>query len=342
MKNADFPSLLTAFLTNYLPGQRNVSANTIKAYRDTFVLFLRFCRDTHGWTPEKLGLQKINESVVLEFLDFLERERHCCKRTRNQRLTALHSFFRYAQTEMPEYLVQCQRILAIPFHRPQNRPVTYLSPDELALLLSKIDLKTSGGRRDAVLLSFLYDSGARVQELCDLTPRDLRLDQPAHVLLSGKGKKKRIVPLMANTVHLLQQHLKENGLLMEHCRDRPLFTNRFKTQITRSGVRYILLKYVQRSGIERPRKTDTISPHTLRHTKAMHLLMAGAPLPIIRDFLGHEDISTTGLYARANIEMKRAALEKTEKISPSLPPSAMIWKDDVDLLEWLQKLCSQE
>jgi integrase/recombinase XerD len=342
MKEADFSLHLTMFLTDYLPGRRNASPNTIKAYRDAFVLFLRFCRDAHNWAPEKLRLHRIDEAIVLEFLEYVERQRRCSTRTRNQRLTALHSFFRYVQTEAPECLLQCQRILAIPFHRPERKPVVYFTPDETASLLALPDPKKPLGRRDVVLLSLLYDSAARVQELIDLKPCDLRLDSPAYVQLSGKGRKERIVPLMSNTTGLLRRHLKERGLVAEHCRDRPLFTNRVGNKLTRSGVRYIVLKYVQEAGIRRPGRPVSISPHTLRHTKAMHLLMAGTPLPIIRDFLGHEDISTTGIYARANIEMKREALEKAEQLSPGLPPTMATWQRDNDLLDWLRGLCSPE
>ena len=224
MKPTTFAHHLTSFLTNYLPSQRNVSSNTIKAYRDVFVLFLRYCRDIRGWAPERLQLQQIDAAFVMEFLEFLEKKRQCSTRTRNHRLAGLHSFFRYLQTELPEHISQWQRILAIPFHRFNRGVIHYLTPDDLGTILSMPNLETQSGRRDAVLLSLLYDSGARVQELIDLRTRDIRLDQPAHVRLTGKGQKTRIVPLMPSTVALLSAHQKESGLHAANDSDNPLFT----------------------------------------------------------------------------------------------------------------------
>lgn len=338
MKPTDFAHCLTGFLTEYLPAQRDFSPNTIKAYRDAFVLFLRYCRDKRGWPPDKLHLKQIDSSVIIDFLQFLVVERKCSKRTRNQRLAALHSFFRYVQTEVPDCMLQCQRIIAIPFYRHESPVLRYLESDELASILSQPDLNTRSGRRDAVLLVLLYDSGARVQELIDLRIRDIRLDTPPHVCLTGKGGKSRIVPLMKNTVELLSDYMRELNLPAPHRNDMPLFTNRFGNRLSRSGIRYILLKYVKQAKSACPSLNIHVSPHTLRHTKAMHLLIAGNPTVIIRDFLGHADIKTTGIYARANLEMKRKALEKAENPSGKPIKFNPIWKKDKNLFEWLQSL----
>lgn len=338
MKPTTFAHHLTSFLTDYLPAQRNVSANTIKAYRDVFVLFLRYCRDARKLIPERLQLQQIDAPFIMEFLEFLEKERQCRTRTRNHRLAALHSFFRYLQTESPEYILQWQRILAIPFHRFEPRVIRYLAPDDLKAILSMPDLATRSGRRDALLLSLLYDSGARVQELINIRLRDIRLDSPPYVRLTGKGRKTRMVPLMASTVALLSEYLTGNGRCVPNDTDNPLFTNRFREKLSRSGIRYILLKHTKRASLTRPGLKDPISPHTLRHTKAMHLLETGNPLVVIRDFLGHVDINTTEIYARSNLEMKREALEKAEKLSPTITPPKPTWKNDKKLLEWLKTL----
>lgn len=210
MKPTDFSIHVTSFLTHYLAAQRNLSANTIKAYRDVFTLLLRFCRDVHGIAPEKLRLEQIDVSLVEAFLDYLERERKSSPSTRNHRLATLHAFFRYVQAEEPAHMLQCQKILAIPLRRHARRTVGYVSKEELAEILAQPDLMASQGRRDAVLLSVLYDTGARVQELIDLSVGDVRLDSPAQLRLLGKGRKMRAVPLMDNTVQLLRDHFKSS------------------------------------------------------------------------------------------------------------------------------------
>lgn len=195
MKPTDFSVHVTSFLTHYLAAQRNVSPNTIRAYRDVFTLLLRFCRDVQGITLESLRLEQIDVSLVEAFLDYLERERKSSPQTRNHRLAALHAFFRYVQAEEPVRMLQCQKILAIPQRRYARATVAYLSKEDLAEILAQPDLRTTNGRRDAVLLSVLYDTGARVQELVDLSVGDVRLDPPAQLRLLGKGRKMRAVPL---------------------------------------------------------------------------------------------------------------------------------------------------
>jgi integrase/recombinase XerD len=223
MKPTDFSVHLTNFLTHYLAAQRNVSPNTIKAYRDVFTLLLRFCRDVRGIAPERLRLEQLDVSLVEAFLDYLERERKSSPQTRNHRLAALHAFFRYVQAEEPARMLQCQKILAIPLRKHARPTVNYLSKEELAEILAQPDLRTPEGRRDAVLLSVLYDAGARVQELVDLSVGDVRLDPPAQLRLLGKGRKMRAVPLMGNTVQLLRDHIQENRLGGPEQFDKPLF-----------------------------------------------------------------------------------------------------------------------
>jgi site-specific recombinase XerD len=332
----DFATHLTAFLTGYLPLQRSVSPHTIKAYRDAFRLFLRFCRDEHGLAPEQLRLAQIDAPLVLAFLEHTEHARHCTARTRNHRLAALHAFFRYVQTEEPDLILACQRILAIPCQRHESRVVGYLSAEDLAVIFQQPDLTTREGRRDAVLLSLLYDTAARVQELIDLSPRDVSLESPSQVRLTGKGRKQRVVPLMDSTVALLREYLQEYQLHRPERLDVPLFANRHGGRLSRSGVRYILAKHTTtaRSALQNP--PQTISPHTLRHTKAMHLLQTGAPLVIIRDILGHTDLKSTEIYAHADQDMKRQALNKASEISPT--PTLPSWQQNKDLMEWLNSL----
>ncbi len=332
----DFSVHVTDFLTHYLAAQRNLSPNTIKAYRDVFTLLLRFCRDVRGMALERLCLAQIDAPLVEAFLDHLEKERHSAIPTQNHRLAALHAFFRYVQSEVPDHLLQCQQILAIPLRRHTRPIIGYLSKEYLAELLAQPDLRKRAGRRDAVLLSVLYDTGARAQELIDLSAGDVRLDPPAQVRLLGKGRKMRAVPLMEATAEILRDHLRENGLDRPEQDDRPLFQNRKGGRLSRSGVRYILGKYVQAVRTNHPGFKQPVSPHSLRHTKGMHLLQSGVSLEIIRDFLGHVDVKTTQIYARANLEMKRKALEKVADASPL--PEIPSWKQDNSLLEWLQSL----
>ncbi len=296
---------------------------------------LRFCRDIKGISVEKLQLEQINADLIESFLKYIEKERHCTARTLNHRLTALHAFFRYVQVEEPAHLLQCQRILAIPLQRFLRKNVEYLSKEHLAALLSQPDLSTPEGRRDAVLLSVLYDTGVRVQELIDLSVGDIRLDTPPQIRILGKGRKIRIVPLMDNTAQILRNYLRENNLEHPEKFDYPLFRNKQEKKLTRAGVNYILQKYAHEVQKIHPYFKEKMSPHTLRHTKGMHLLQGGVSLDVIRDFLGHVDIKTTEIYARANLEMKRAAIEK---VSPAPIPKIPSWKENKSLLKWLQSL----
>jgi site-specific recombinase XerD len=336
MKPTDFSVHVTNFLTHYMAAQRNLSPNTIKAYRDVFTLLLRFCRDQRGIALERLSLAQIDAPLAEAFLDHLGKDRHASVQTQNHRLAVLHAFFRYVQSEVPERLLQCQQILAIPLQRHARPNVGYLCKDDLARLLAQPDLRSREGRRDAVMLSLLYDTGARVQELVDLSAGDVRLEAPAQVRLMGKGRKMRAVPLMDATVQLLRNHLRENGLDRPQHSEQPLFQNRHGGRFTRSGVRYVLQHYVRDVRRDHPGFTQPVSPHWLRHTKGMHLLQSGVSLEIIRDFLGHVDVKTTQIYARANLEMKRRALEKVADGAPL--PKMPSWTQNKTLLEWLHSL----
>ena len=336
MKPTDFAIHLARFFSDHLAAQRNASPNTIRSYRDVFTLLLRYCRDHRGRQPDRLTLDGIDTGLVREFLRHLK-ERGCSARTRNQRLSAIHAFFRYLQVEQPGRILQCQQILAIPMQRWGRGPVRYLSPDDLAALLGAPDLSRPQGRRDAVLLTLLYDTGARVQEIIDLSVHDVRLDTPAQVLLTGKGRKTRVVPLMDETVRLLRTYFREHRLDTPDRGDHTVFWNRRRERLTRSGVRYILRKHLAAGRQDRPSMAPQASPHTLRHSKAMHILQAGGDITVVQAFLGHADLKTTAIYGRANLEMMRKALEKASTSgpeAPTLPP----WKQDSGLMEWLRSM----
>lgn len=336
MKPTDFAKALSHYLGIYLPGQRNVSTNTIKSYRDTFKLLLTYCRDYHLVPAERLCLKDIDKPLVLDFLGWLEEHRHNGISTRNQRLACIHGFYRYLHTEDPTGLLQYQQILSIPSKKAPAATVSHLTPEALKLILIQPDTSTLSGRRDLVLLSTLYDTGARVQELIDLRVRDVRFDPPAIITLTGKGRKIRQVPLSPNTESLLKQYVDEAFGEIAGTSDRPLFCNRMRSKLTRAGIGYIINKYVQRARLKSPIVPEKVNPHLMRHTKAMLLLQSGVALIYIRDLLGHVDIATTEIYARADTEMKRKAIVKAypEIIDNKLPH----WTDDGNLLTWLDKL----
>ena len=327
MKPTDFAKCLTDYLTAYLPGQQGVSINTIKSYRDTFSLFLTFCRDAKSLKIEKFTLGLFNGKLVSDFLDWLEIERGNSITTRNQRLSALHAFCRFVQTEEPSYLLNCQQILSIGAKKYRKPCIDYLSGDTLKNILAKPNLATRSGRRDLLILSVLYDTGARVSELIGLNVRDVRLDDSPIVTLNGKGHKSRQVPLMRKTAAMLRDYLSESKLTSPQMLDHPLFCNRNGTRFTRPGVTYILQKYCAGS---------KITPHVLRHTKAMHLLQSGVNIVYIRDILGHVDLKTTEVYARADTEMKRKAMERVYQ--DLLPPATPNWTADAELMQWLRDL----
>jgi site-specific recombinase XerD len=336
MKPTDFAKHLTAFFGSYLPGTRNLSGNTILAYRDTFRLLLLFGRDACNVQPEKMSLKMLDDTFVLRFLNWLQCERGCSIATRNQRLAAIHAFFRYVQVQAPEQLLNSQKILQIPFKKYQRSIIQHLTPEQTKDLLAAPNPDSRMGRRDRTLLSVLYDTGARVQELCDLRVRDVRFEHPAIITLTGKGRKARHVPILGNTVELLRSYMREYNLLANGKLDPPLFYNQRHTKLTRGGVSHILKKYADTVSVERFDMPEKITPHVIRHSKAMHLYQSGVNLVYIRDILGHVDISTTDIYARADTESKRKALEMAfPDITPDVLPD---WNRDADLLSFLNRL----
>ncbi len=339
MKQTDFAKTLTRFLSEHLPGHRNVSPNTIKSYRDTFKQLLIFCDSKLHIKPEHLTFDKISTETIREFLNWLEKTRNVSINTRNQRLAAIHSFFCYTQTEEPTILLECQKILGIPFKKREKKTFDYLSQESLKYILEQPDKTKKKGRRDLTIMATLYDTGARVQELIDLKTNDVRLTKPTTITLSGKGNKKRCVPIMEKTRNLLENYIKENRLMANGNQNHPLFYNSRRHPFTRPGITYILEKYLKQAKESHMEVLfpARLHPHLVRHTKAMHLLEAGVNLIYIRDLLGHVNVTTTEIYLRANTEMKRKALESAymEVGIQDIP----VWDDDTDLLNWLHDFC---
>ena len=331
----DFAVSLRRFLTGHLAGLRGYSPNTIASYRDAFKLLICYFRDQRHIPPEKLTLEQVDAAAITGFLDWLRTSRHNAASTCNQRLAAIDSFFTWMQTQDPARMACCQDILAIPASKHDRPAVAHLTMDQTRQLLAAPDLSTRAGRRDATLLATLYDTAARVQELADLTVRDIRVDDPAMAALTGKGRKTRHVPIDANTTALLAAYLGERHLDGPGHEDHPVFFNQHRAKLSRGGIAWILRKYQARAA-DPALATARLSPHVLRHSRAMHLYDSGVPLPYIRDILGHVDLSTTEIYARASTEAKRRALEAV--YDNVVTTDLAEWNQNPELLSWLASL----
>ena len=331
----DFAVALRRFLTSYLAGLRGCSPSTIASYRDTFKLLISWFRDERSVPPARLALDHLDADAVTAFLGWLQDSRHNSVSTRNQRLAAISSFCTWMQTEDPARMACWQDIIAIPVKKQDRPAVRHLTVGQTRLLLAQPDRSTRQGRRDATLLATLYDTGARVSELASLAVRDIRLQNPAMASLTGKGRKTRHVPLDGSTVTLLAAYLKEHRLDQPGHDDHPVFYGQHRARLSRGGIAWIIRKY-QAQTRDPLLAGASISPHILRHSKAMHLYEAGVPLPYIRDILGHVDLSTTEIYARASTEAKRKALEAAYQgiVTSDLPE----WNQDAGLLDWLTNL----
>jgi site-specific recombinase XerD len=327
------PNLIHLFFHDWMAGQRNASRHTILSYRDTWRLFLRFVAQRRQEDVARLSLEDLSDKEVLAFLDHVERDRGATIATRNCRLAALHSFFGFVADREPLAAGQCAAILRIPSKRSPKRSVSYLESEELSVLLNQPDRNTKLGQRDHLLLALLYNTGARISEALRLCWRDIRLDAPPQVRFYGKGRKERICPLWPETANLLAAFFKRNSVGPEE----PIFRNRYDQPLRAAGARFRLRRYVQ-SAVQRvPRLSDKhVSPHTFRHTAAVHLLASGVDVAVVRSWMGHASLDTTNIYAQANLETKRKALEKVDgKLRPGKAPR---WKKGTALLNWLDSL----
>jgi site-specific recombinase XerD len=338
MKKPRSPNALArvvqAFFRDYLPELRGVSSNTVLSYRDTLVLLLRFVSKSQNKDVVSLELENITPEAVLDFLNYLEKERHNKVSSRNVRLAAIHAFFRYVAVHAPEHIELAQRILGVPFKRTGTRPIDYLEYDEISAVLSSVDRSASDGRRDYALLALMFNTGARVQEVVDLNVSDLQLEHPFQVKLYGKGQKTRICPLWPQTGQVLKEFLLQAGLTKQP--NGAVFRNCRGERLTRFGVRYILAKYWRKAAETRPTLSQKrLHPHSMRHSCSMHLLKSGVDLASISHWLGHASINTTNRYAMADLEMKRQTIAQAR--DPEEPPPSS-WSRDASILEWLETL----
>ena len=332
-----FARYMSKYLTEYLPGIQGVSYNTIASKRDAYILLLKYLDDAQNIKAEDVDIPLLSRETIIKYLEWLEKSRGSSVSTRNIRLAAIKSLFSYIQTQTPDYIYQCQQILSIPRKKEPGHTLEYLTVEGIKSVLDAVEASSGTGLRDLTLLSLMYDSAARVQEIADLSVNDFRAEKPSTLRLTGKGSKTRIVPLMSTTSDLVSKYISIYHPSYRGEYNVPLFSNRKKEKLTRAGIAYILKKYIK---IAREKQPDlipeTVSPHGLRHSKSMHMLQAGVPLIYIRDFLGHSEISTTEIYARCDSEQKRKAIENT---CPSITKSETpMWQKDTSLLGWLQSL----
>jgi site-specific recombinase XerD len=273
-------------------------------------LLFAFHEEKSGKYPDKLTFNDMSRDSVTEFCQWLEDARNSSVKTRNLRLTAIHSFFRFVEMRDPSKISLCREILSIPAKKHEKKLPIHISDKEVKMLLAEPDIRTKQGIRDLAIMALLYDSGARVSELTKLKMSDIQLDGTATVRIVGKGRKQRIVPISAPTANIIKAYIKTIRTDASFG-ERTLFMNKSGGQLTRPGVNYILDKYVQKARINNPGHFNAkVTAHVMRHTKATTLLLSEVSLIYIRDFLGHSSVVTTEVYAKTNPEFLRNAIEK--------------------------------
>ena len=339
MSNSQLGPLIYTFFEDQLKCQKGLRPASIRSYKDALRLFLLFVASDIKRKLSRISLTDLTSERVRRFLNFLEQERHNQVRTRNHRLAAIRTFFDYIATREPTMIAEAQRVTAIPVKRTSLPQTLYLEHDEINDLFSTLPSSGPFALRDHTLLLFLYNTGARVQEVSDLQVAHLELRPQPRVRLHGKGDKWRLCPLWVKTASVLRQ-LIENRSHPQSPQD-PVFASRKGSALTRFGIYKIIRRHtvnlMKKGNDGQPR---TISPHIFRHTTAVHLLEAGVEVNVIRAWLGHVSLLTTNRYAEVNIRMKAEALKTCEppvNVSQVLPHKP-IWRDDQTLLNWLQSL----
>lgn len=325
-----------SFFEDHLVCRRNLSRNTVHSYRDALKLLLGFVAERCRRPATRLLVSDITEEVVIAFLDHVEKARGNSVQTRNHRLVAVRKLFDYVAARDPRFLDQCHRIAAIPRKRGAVLPeVHYLEKEEMTALLGAVPRDSQRGRRDYAMLLFMYNTGARVQEVADARASWLTLTAPYKVELLGKGRKWRTCPLWQSTVEQLR------GLVGQRragaAQEDHLFVNRYGRPLSRSGIAELIQRYAGTAAATRPSlQGRRITPHTLRHTTAMHLLQSGVEVNVIRSWLGHVSISTTNRYIEIDLAMKVKALQTCEVTSPGAGEPA--GPRSPDILAWLESL----
>jgi integrase/recombinase XerD len=327
-------SCLRDYFGDHLPRLRGMSPRTIHSYRDSLVLLLRFIASNRNIDVCDLDVDDLEPDRVLAFLAHLEKVRDNSVTTRNVRLAAIHAFFRYVGAHHPDQMERAQRVLAVPFKRAAQRVIEYLDRTEIDAVLARVDRSTTDGRRDYALLTTMFNTGARVQEVLNLRANNLQLTRPYQLRLFGKGRKERYCPLWPQTARVLLAFCEERQIDLRS--DAKVFLNHRGTPLTRFGVRYILAKHVDRARSEvvtLGRKR--LHPHSMRHSTAVALLKSGVDLSTISQWLGHASITTTNRYATIDLDMKREAINR---VKPAGGPRKAGWRTNETVLRWLERL----
>ena len=315
MISTSFPSLLQSFFTDRLLRQREASSHTIAGYRDCFRLLLQFAKERLGKMPSQLRIEDLDAPFIGLFLEHLERTRNNSARTRNARLAAVHSFFRYVTLEEPAHALHCQRVLAVPNKRHVQRPIEFLSREEIDALLAVVNPSTWIGRRDRTLLLVAAQAGLRVSELIRLNCQHVVLGTGAHVRCLGKGRKERCTPLRPEAARMLDAWLRQRQGRPED----PVFPSIRGGRLSRDAVERLITKYSHLAARTCPSlKRKNVSPHVLRHSTAMDLLHHGVDRSVIALWLGHESVETTQMYLHADMRLKEKALSRTEPLGIKL------------------------
>lgn len=321
--------LIESFFTEHLVAQRHVSPHTVASYRDTFRLLLPYAAEAVSRPLHQLRLEDLNADRILAFLGWLEQDRGVTARSRNQRLSAIKSFFRHVGFKLPDRAQITQRVLCITAKRHPKRVVNFLTPEEVTALLKAPDLHTWVGRRDHALLLLAIQTGLRASELTSLKPENLTLGPHAYIHCQGKGRKERSTPLTRQTLASLREWLKEGRS------SQVLFPNQRGAPLTTDGIQYLLDKYRRIAEEKWPSlKGKQLSPHVLRHTAAMQLLLAGVDRAVIALWLGHQSVETTQVYLEANLKIKEQMLAK---LAPHRT-SAGRYRASPDLMKFLRSL----
>ena len=325
------------FFEDHLVSQRGLSPNTILSYRDTLKLLLQFAAQHCRKSCTDLTMDDLTPNLVRQFLEHLNGIRKNSVRTRNARLAGIHAFFRYLSTTEPRLIAHCQSILAVPFKRHARPVLGYLEKEEVLPIFRYIDVEKSLGRRDNALLRLLYNTGARVQEIVDLNVNHIRFSRPYCVRIHGKGHRERTCPLWVETVQAIKASVEDRHIRVTD--NVPLFLNSQGQRLSRYGMRHMIAYRVAAAAKTCPSLlTRKVTPHTFRHTTAMHLLQSGVDLNMIRSWLGHASIETTHGYVEIDLEMKRKTLESCENLLPKTGQKGPSWHRDPNVLEWLSNL----
>lgn len=328
-------SWIKRFLLDYLINVKNLSRNTQQSYRDTFRLYLPYAAKKVHKTIEQLTVEDISPEGIQDFLQDIKSKRKCSVSTCNQRLAAIHTFAEFVGTNSPEHAEWCRLICLIPVKKANKILISYLEKNEMNALLAAPNRATNQGKRDYALLLFLYNTGARADEAAQLKIKDLDIAHDVKknfslVLIKGKGNKQRRCPLWSNTVNEM------NSLIQGRKQDEHVFLNCRKEPITRFGIHAMVRRYAKKLTCEYPSlEKKRISPHTIRHTTATHLLHAGVDINTIRAWLGHVSINTTNIYVEVDLEMKAKALACCEVADNKLKKH---WRDNKDTMSFLDSL----